>query len=524
MPNRVDKVILTNMTVLSGKYGASGVRKIRAALNGLIAADKKRGLVTRLVALDDKATAKQLKAPVVSDATDPKQNKNAVDAVYRALTPDYLMLLGASDVIPHQDLKNPLYHGSKGKDPDRWAYGDVPYACEAPYSQKPEDFRGPTRVVGRLPDITGGSDPSYLTSLLSVAAGWTSVERSTIKDYFAITAGVWESSSQLSATNIFGNASDLKVVPPSKSDWNPSVLERRLHFFNCHGASQSAQFYGQPADGSEHYPTALDAAYIDGKLARGSIVAAECCYGAQLYSPAENPQMGICNEYLRNQGYAFFGSTTIAYGLSEGTSDADLMCSFFLERVLAGASLGRAALEARQKFVHASSPAGPAEFKTLAQYNLYGDPSITPVVNAQGASKAVVDARVLPAERSERAARRRRLSAYGVTLETTEPVIRKRSAAPPKRLMSRLRARARELGYPDGEGLSFDIQYPRLPKSVPRSLADSPALPSAYHVLFLKGRAPPTADAAQSKVSDFVLLIGRESGGKLVSIQKVHSR
>jgi hypothetical protein len=77
-------------------------------MKGLIAADKRRGLVTHLVALDDKATARQLKAPVVSDATDPKQNKNAVDAIYRTLTPDYLMLLGATDVIPHQDLKNPL--------------------------------------------------------------------------------------------------------------------------------------------------------------------------------------------------------------------------------------------------------------------------------------------------------------------------------------------------------------------------------------------------------------------------------
>ena len=35
------------------------------------------------------------------------------------------MILGSIDVIPHQDLKNPLYDGPKGDDPDEFAYGDV---------------------------------------------------------------------------------------------------------------------------------------------------------------------------------------------------------------------------------------------------------------------------------------------------------------------------------------------------------------------------------------------------------------
>src|ERR1039457_1674848 len=33
------------------------------------------------------------------------------------------------------------------------------------------------RVVGRLPDITGADDPSYLVDLLSTAAGYTAVKR-----------------------------------------------------------------------------------------------------------------------------------------------------------------------------------------------------------------------------------------------------------------------------------------------------------------------------------------------------------
>jgi hypothetical protein len=39
------------------------------------------------------------------------------------------------------------------EDPD--VPSDLPYACEAAFSRRPQDFLGPTRVVGRLPDLTG---------------------------------------------------------------------------------------------------------------------------------------------------------------------------------------------------------------------------------------------------------------------------------------------------------------------------------------------------------------------------------
>ena len=62
------------------------------------------------------------------------------------------MILGAPDVVPHQDMKNPAF--DPPDDPDEYAYGDLPYACDAPYSRDIATFKGPTRVVGRLPDLT----------------------------------------------------------------------------------------------------------------------------------------------------------------------------------------------------------------------------------------------------------------------------------------------------------------------------------------------------------------------------------
>ena len=87
----------------------------------------------------------------------------------------------------------------------------------------------------------------------------------------------------------------------------------------------------------------------------------ECCYGGELYDPLllSSRQAGICNTYLAGKAYGYFGSGPIAYGPAEGNGSADLLCQYFLRRVLAGSSLGRAALEARQEFAQAGPDLGP---------------------------------------------------------------------------------------------------------------------------------------------------------------------
>ena len=67
----------------------------------------------------------------------------------------------------------------------------MPYACEAPYSQEPEKFVGPTRVVGRLPDLMGATNPAYLVELLEAVAQWKSGTAPDYSSYFGISAAVW---------------------------------------------------------------------------------------------------------------------------------------------------------------------------------------------------------------------------------------------------------------------------------------------------------------------------------------------
>jgi len=524
MPPQIDKVIVTNLSALTKKYGAAGVTAIRAAVDALILADQQRGLTSSLIAVDDGKAMKQLLAPRVTSAGNPKQNKKAVDAIYKALAPDYILIMGASDVIPHQDLTNPAYDPSPDGDPDKIAYGDIPYACEAPYSKKPQDFFGPTRVVGRLPDVTHGKNPSYLVGLLKTAAAYSTAALPAYRNYFGITAQIWEQSTGLSLTHTFGSDTDLKPVPPNVDQWPQPLLERLSHFINCHGADTSSQFYGQPQSGAPSYPVALDAAYVSGKIKEGTIAAAECCYGGQLYDPAlANGQMGICNTYLAGKAYGFFASTTIAYGPSDSNAQADLLCQYFFQSLLKGASLGRATLEARQNFVRTASPPDPSDVKTLAQFNLYGDPSLTPVKVPSPKVPATTEP-AQPAEyvadRAARIERRRSLFQYGQTLAATEPQAHRTSKKPSKVVAAQLQSKARELGVEPSKTLSFEIKHPvRAAKAMPKSLRAKGA-PGRFHLVFGRRERTKTPE----KVVRIVALIGKEFGDELISVSRIESR
>ena len=127
-----DKVIVSNRSALIAKYAKARLVKVEAAVAAVIAADKARGIRSRLIYLDNAAAMKKLKGKPVTVASNPRQNKQAVDAVFKATAPEYLMILGAPDVVPHQDLRNLMY--KKDDDMDAYAYGDLPYACEGDYS------------------------------------------------------------------------------------------------------------------------------------------------------------------------------------------------------------------------------------------------------------------------------------------------------------------------------------------------------------------------------------------------------
>ena len=185
-----DKVIVTHRGALTRKYKAAGLSKIRGALTALVAADKARGLKTAIIHLDDAKAMTRVRTTPVADRASPRAFKVAIDAVYKALQPDYLMILGAPDVVPHQDLDNPVFKPKE--DDDRQAWGDLPYACAADYSRDPARFVGPTRIVSRLPDLAGAREPSPIVALLTTAAHWRSRPAAAWPADFGGSGGVWQ--------------------------------------------------------------------------------------------------------------------------------------------------------------------------------------------------------------------------------------------------------------------------------------------------------------------------------------------
>jgi hypothetical protein len=372
-----DKVLIANVLALKKKYGPKGYRKIRGAIMTLIAADELKGLTTQFIDISNSPQMKKYRAPAVSNPRSEAQSKNAVDRIYAVVKPQYLVLIDGPDVIPHIRLKNPT---PGDKDPN--VPSDLPYASDEPLSRRDAaSYAAVTRVVGRIPGITGVGDPSFLVSQIKTAAGFKSRKRDEYLSHFAISTYAWRKSTQRSVENIF-RSKPIKLCPPTDSPGTSRMLRPLSHFINCHGGEIDPQFYGQRGN---QYPISLTSNDVVKGARRNTVVAAECCYGAQLFNPEKaHGKWPISNAYLSSGAVAFFGSTTTAYGPSEGNGSADLITQYFLIDVLAAASVGRACLQARQKFVHGQKMEDPVNLKTLAQFILLGDPSLQPVRGEAG--------------------------------------------------------------------------------------------------------------------------------------------
>jgi hypothetical protein len=366
----------------------------------------------------------------------------------------------------------------------------------------------------------------------------------------------------MSLTNLFGSAKDLQLAPDKGPKWDTSLISRRTHFINCHGAQANSRFFGQRGSS---YPQAHDAAFLNGKIMEGTVVAAECCYGGELYNPnLTKGQAGIANTYLGNKAYGFFGSTTIAYGPAQGNGSADLICQFFLSSVFKGASLGRAALEARQRFIEASPELDPVDLKTLAQFNLYGDPSITPVV-VQTAQKSMMRGAKASKEAAAtaRADVRRQLLSKGLWLAKNHPVAAERtttSGGSTKmrgmrggggavgKVAAELKRLAAQANLKQSEVMTFGIERAPEPKAMTRSMKAMRPASTAFHVILglaADGGGGATASGgsatkatrstrgakaaaappeAPPPVASIVALVAKEVDGQIVSVRELHGK
>ena len=235
-----------------------------------------------------------------------------------------------------------------------------------------------TRVVGRLPGVTGLSDRSSSFLRLKTRPNTKVASETTIFPTLLSPVLSVQRINRTKASTTFSAARRSNFSPPTESR---KVTEKMMaplsYFFNCDGEYDSSHFYGKRGNQTVIALTSDDVA---AKASPGTIVAAECCYGAQLFAPVSaRGKLPIANAYLNAGAIAFFGSTTVAYGSLEGNGTADLITQYFLIDVLMGASIGRSCLQARQRFVSSQKMENPVNLKTLAQFILLGDPSLHPI-------------------------------------------------------------------------------------------------------------------------------------------------
>jgi hypothetical protein len=393
---RYDKLLVTHAQALRRKYGAGGYEVVRDALDLLVKADAARGLRSRVLLLDNAQSMRAIGSAKVADG-DWVATLRAVDLACTRYSPAYLALVGATDVVPQAQVHNPV----AVDDPDPYVPSDLPFACDLPDSWTGPaggagdrlfagDLLAVTRVVGRIPDLVGATDPAVLLAVLATAAEYTQRPAANYQKVFALSAAAWQGSTELSVDLLPGPRPRTFLSPREATPWTVRQVSGLTHFVNCHGSDTGPDWWGQ-ASGGPIDVVAMAPEDVAHRIAEGTVVAAECCYGAMHYAPeALAGRLPLLTAYLASGGYAGVGSTTTSYGPADDNGQADLVCRFVVEGILTGASTGRALLDARQRYLRETGLLTPVDLKTLVQFDLLGDPSIVPVTTGTVVPKTAV--------------------------------------------------------------------------------------------------------------------------------------
>lgn len=388
----ITKLIITNKFQLENKYGLLGSSIIIARLNDLIITDEVRAIKSKLVFVDEPQLLNVFENYInVSEANTEKENKIAINTLCQHYKPTYLLIIGAQDIVPFQNLINPVQFNKK-QDPDVLVPSDLPYATNQAYSTSIAKFLNPSRSVGRIPGVFECSSPKSLLDAIDSSIKFETLDSSEYEDCFSVSSAVWSKSTKASLKEITGNDQTKLYPSPRKGPkWiNGELNDKKLHLINCHGSRRTSYWQGE---GMGTNPVAIEKGKIESLIEDGSIVAAECCYGAELHA-----NEGICNVLLK-KAIAFLGSTTTSFGHERTPAAADLIAQYFLTNIKLGLSTGLALLNARIDYISMTSldrhrVSGESintlkDLKTVAQFNLFGDPSLQPIPLPQNQNEEV---------------------------------------------------------------------------------------------------------------------------------------
>src|SRR5215813_5142787 len=220
------KLIVTHQSQLAKKYSPKDLKRIEKAVASLVAKDKARQVTTHYVPLDSHADMKKYGVTAVTGNPTPEKCKQAIDGLFAALSPDYLVLLGSGDVIPYFKVANPSFD-PQGDD-DAEVPTDNPYACSRPYQKsKRQSYLIPDRVVGRIPDLPGKKpDPDWLLDYLKVAEAWTLGTAQDYADDLFVCCDAWKKAGAACVKYLSRKDKRLMISPPVTTE-APGPLPKR---------------------------------------------------------------------------------------------------------------------------------------------------------------------------------------------------------------------------------------------------------------------------------------------------------
>lgn len=341
-------IIYTNLKLLSFQ-----LNKTEEFLNSVISAfilfSNENGVSYELVDVSDK----------FSDAGTVKEHIAVIRNLVEKNHQKYLFILGSNSVVPSMVWENRASDSGSDKD----VSSDLPYSTldiATPFDGQEYDFSETLRV-GRLPNV---DLENYFENL---KAGYGNAENA---NSFAMSAEVWQEETK----DIFRKLDSSKKVISSPDATKENVKEiiscdTNLFLFNLHGSNQTEFWYGQCG---ASYPEAIEPNSFS-EIKNPYWLAVEACYGAAYEGRIAGKSVLL--SALNGKCISFMGSSRIAFGTPrpEGCC-ADVICGTYLKKLKEGFSAGDSLAIARKALMKGDP--SPEDIKTLAEFSLYGDPSV----------------------------------------------------------------------------------------------------------------------------------------------------
>jgi len=328
--------------------------KLKSMLEGFIVHSSKRGVNYAYCDLEQIGYVR----------SDPKSIVKFLKEVVDIARPKYLFILGNEEIVDVIAWEDPTAD-------DNEVESDLCYSTldtESPVNGQKYDFDSAMRV-GRLPTHPGeafGDFEKYF-KMVSECSG----KIGEIRPY-GLSALVWQDESN----------DEYRAISHGEVDVSPDVvlgdmsgrlpMNANLLFFNLHGSDAAEHWYGQ--EGGD-YPEAFSP-QLFGQMKNPYFVAVEACYGAKYLGGLTEGESSVVSA-MQNKCMAFLGSSRIAYGTPQPVGCcADVVVGTYIKRLADGDTAGDALAESRKELCRKTDGMDDSEVKTLAEFSLYGDPSV----------------------------------------------------------------------------------------------------------------------------------------------------